>query len=83
MLFLELKVLFILGGHLPPLVEDLRRPALLEIGHLQGLLLVPSPVPGSVPGPCVVHLQVLPGHIHPDEVALGLMIEEAPADGAG
>ena len=41
MLFFELKVLFILGGYLPHLVEDLRCPALLEIGLSKGFFLFP------------------------------------------
>src|SRR3712207_1568998 len=80
MLFLEPELLFVFGGFAPLLVEDLRRPALLGIWLLQRLLLVPSPVPGIAPRPGVPHLQVLPGYVHPDEVALGLIIEEAPVD---
>src|SRR5688572_7999733 len=80
-LFLEPEVLLVLGRGAPLLVEDLRRPLLFGVELLARSALVAAHVPSVAPGAGVAHLEVLPGDIHPDEVAGRAVLLELLVDG--
>src|SRR5215210_319683 len=78
---LEPQVLPVLGSLAPLLVEDLRRPCLLRVFLRARSALFTALVLGVPPRPGPPHLQVLPGDVHPDEIAFAPVLQELLVDG--